>query len=198
MHSAILLIAFAVTGAADAATAPKPYDEQLTRLVEESRTAWSEFLSKKLTHESSEADVRKLMEGRYRDFCRNDLIDDDYLLIYLVDEFHQITFSFHYDFKKQPRLTLPPLIEPKRLWLRNPEGRVVLVRTREEYAAKMKAQDAALKYVANKTANPIKIHMADRINDGKWDIVVVVDLNEFDPAKYKLIVNDDGEVQEKQ
>ena len=84
--------------------------------------AWDRFITRQVKVSQTEVEIDKLMEGKFRDRGKIHYGGTGtYSILYLLDDFHQVTFTFDVHSK----LTALPIVAPKRHWLRFPDGTVV-------------------------------------------------------------------------
>lgn len=162
--------------------------------IEESRMAWNRFLSANCSDDDTEQTIRKLMHGKYRDVALLQGSKETYELLFLIDDFHQVSFGF-YD--KNSRLVDTPRIEPKGQWLRMPCGYVKSIPSPAETRLKSKVAEAALEYIVNHTNHKRGSLSVDCIRSDKaqtWDVVGAVKSLQLDPPGYVLEITNDGVV----
>ena len=86
--------------------------------------AWDRFITQQFKVSQSEGEIEKLMAGRFRDRGKIHYGGTGaYSVVYLIDDFHQIIFSFDVHSK----LTALPIVGGTKPWLRFPDGTVVEV-----------------------------------------------------------------------
>ncbi len=162
-------------------------------MLEENRIAWNEFLLKECKAGQTEQMIRKQMAGKFRDFGFARANDEIYRLVFLIDDYNQVEFAFRRDAK----LVLTPTIEPKTQWLRLPNGNVLTIPYPAEVKFNAKAQEVAIRYVAERTK-----HSRDSLvafcrrseKSQKWDVVVSIDSLVVDGETFLLEVTDSGQV----
>lgn len=181
---------------ASGSTLARDLDADNVEIRQKCRQAWMNSLEKNCPKGSTEQAIRKFMETRFRDVGRVTMQGGLYRLVFLVDDFHQILFTFEAD---DSTLYLPPEIEPRSQWLRTPKGEVIFILTPKESASRAKAEELAIQYVvANKKRQreTLKILGSTHLIDGTWDTIVTIDTDQVDPPYFRVVVTDDGQVTE--
>jgi hypothetical protein len=164
-----------------------------SEFLEKSRVEWTAFLEKECPDDTSEQVVRKVMSGKYRDVGLGQSAGENHLLLFLLDDHHQIDFVFDRDNK----LIFTPTIKPKEQWLRSPNGRLSSIPTEAERKMKAKAAQVAMDYVAQRTKHDsLKAGCWRSAKASTWVVLVNVDhgLAMIDSLGYHLEVTDDGQV----
>ena len=84
--------------------------------------SWYRFFDQQFKLGQKEDDVGKVMAGKFRDRGKfHHGGTGTYSLVYLIDDYHQVSFVFDLDSK----LTHLPIFSAKKLWLRFPDGTIV-------------------------------------------------------------------------
>ncbi len=165
-------------------------------LIEQSRMAWTGFLSKQFPVGTKEQVVRKLMAGKHRDLGFPKYDGGGCCLLFLVDSYHQIEFVFDPD----KTLEQTPRIEPKGQWLRSPDGWLLSIPSNAERKMEARAAKLAVDYVAARThedRDSLRAHCERSVKKSTWDVLVNVESLEIvDRLGYVLEVTDDGKVKE--
>jgi hypothetical protein len=164
-------------------------------IVEESRVAWNKFLSDSCATGQREQAIRTLMNGRFRDVGLARANDEVYRLLFLLDDFHQVEFSFD----KNSRLLLTPIIEPRGQWVRMPNGDVHSIPSPTETKLKTKAQELAIEYIrmhTNHNRDSLSVYCKRSNKPHAWDVVIMINSLQVDTPNYLLEITDDGQVAE--
>ena len=82
---------------------------------------WDEVLNQTFKVGQDSDDIEKFMAGKFRDRGKNyGMGRGGFFLIYLLDDYHQITFAFD----REDKLIAIPSVVPRKQWLRFPGGEV--------------------------------------------------------------------------
>lgn len=115
------------------------------------RLDWNKYLFEKCLAAATEADVRKVMDGRYREIAHCRANSDSYRLLYLLDDYHQVEFFF----QNSGRLMMTPRVERRGRWLRFPDGNIVSQPEAAEAARKSKIEELAIAFVSKQHGYPL-------------------------------------------
>lgn len=163
--------------------------------LEQSRMEWNGYLSRECKIGAAEQSIRKVMGGKYRDVGMARANDEVYSLLFLIDDYHQIEFSFD----RGHKLMLTPTIEPKGQWLRLPNGEVLSMPSPTEAKMKSKAEQMAIQYVVEHTGydhDTLSAFCRRSTKTSTWDAVVTLKSLQVDTPNFLLEINDDGHVNE--
>lgn len=117
-----VLVAFLATGIDVSSQILPNLGEAKSEPKSMAQEAWDRFLLEQFKVGNLEQDINKLMAGKFRDQGRAYYGGTGaYGVLFLVDDFHQVTFEFD----ASSKLTSIPRILKRRPWLRFPDGTIV-------------------------------------------------------------------------
>ena len=163
------------------------------KAVEASRMAWNKFLAANCKERvSTPKEIRKLMKGKYRDVGLVVHNTQTYGLLFLIDDFHQVKFSFE---KKDDTLIIAPRVEPRGQWIRMPRGQVKSIPMPDEVRLKSKIAKVALDSVVKHTKRKretldILCYRSDKPKE--WNAVVVFKTLQLSPPSWIFKITNDG------